>query len=64
MIVEDEWIIANDIKNCLADLGYMVTSIVATGEEAIEKAAQDGPDLILMDIMLKVVNYDVCCSHM
>ena len=53
MVGEDEWIIANDIKNCLVELGYMVTSIVATGEEAIDKAAQDDPDLILMDIMLK-----------
>lgn len=53
MIVEDEWIIANDIKNCLIDLGYMVASIAATGAEAIEQAGQDAPDLILMDIMLK-----------
>ncbi len=53
MVVEDEWIIANDIKNCLVDLGYMVTSIAATGDEAIEQAGQDQPDLILMDIMLK-----------
>jgi len=53
MIVEDEWIIANDIKNCLVDLGYMVTSIVATGKEAVSAAAADQPDLILMDIMLR-----------
>lgn len=53
MIVEDEWIIANDIKNCLVDLGYMVTGIVATGQEAVERAVADQPDLILMDIMLK-----------
>ncbi len=53
MIVEDEWIIANDIKNCLVDLGYMVTSIVATGQEAVSTAAADQPDLILMDIMLR-----------
>ena len=53
MVVEDEWIIANDIKNCLVDLGYMVSSIAATGAEAIEQAGQDAPDLILMDIMLK-----------
>jgi CheY-like chemotaxis protein len=53
MIVEDEWIIANDIKNCLVDLGYMVTSIVSTGKDAVETAAADQPDLILMDIMLK-----------
>jgi len=53
MIVEDEWIIANDIKNCLVDLGYMVTSIVATGADAVAAAAADQPDLILMDIMLR-----------
>ena len=53
MVVEDEWIIANDIKNCLVDLGYMVTSIAATGQEAIDQAGEDKPDLILMDIMLK-----------
>jgi CheY-like chemotaxis protein len=53
MIVEDEWIIANDIKNCLVDLGYMVTAIVATGEEAVAGATGDRPDLILMDIMLR-----------
>lgn len=53
MIVEDEWIIANDIKNCLVDLGYMVTSIVATGKEAVDAASADQPDLILMDIMLR-----------
>jgi len=53
MIVEDEWIIANDIKNCLVDLGYMVTSIVSTGQDAVSAAAADQPDLILMDIMLR-----------
>lgn len=53
MVVEDEWIIANDIKNCLIDLGYMVTAIAATGQEAVEKAVADKPDLVLMDIMLK-----------
>lgn len=53
MIVEDEWIIANDIKNCLVGLGYMVTSIASTGEEAIAQAGRDLPGLILMDIMLK-----------
>ena len=30
-----------------------MTSIVDTGEEAIEKAEEDKPDLILMDIRIK-----------
>ncbi|MBU0482565.1 MAG: response regulator [Proteobacteria bacterium] len=53
MIVEDEWIIANDIKNSLIDLGYMVTSIASSGQDAINQAVAEKPDLVLMDIMLR-----------
>jgi PAS domain S-box-containing protein len=53
MIVEDEGIIAQDIKNCLENLGYNVPDVVYTGTEAIEKAAVLRPDLVLMDIVLK-----------
>jgi PAS domain S-box-containing protein len=53
MVVEDEGIIAQDIKNCLENLGYIVPDVVYTGTEAIEKAAVLQPDLILMDIVLK-----------
>ncbi|MBU0675849.1 MAG: response regulator [Proteobacteria bacterium] len=53
MVVEDEWIIANDIKNSLVDQGFMVTSIAASGEDAILRAEEDLPDLVLMDIMLQ-----------
>ncbi len=53
MIVEDEWITADDIRMSLQSLGYNVTSMVTSGEEAIQKAERDKPDLVLMDIMLK-----------
>jgi len=54
LIVEDEQIIARDIKECLLDLGYDVTYPAAsTGEEAIKKAEETQPDLVLMDIVLK-----------
>jgi two-component system, response regulator PdtaR len=52
LIVEDEVIIAMEIKNRLQNLGYEVTSIVNTGEDAIEKTEADKPDLILMDIRI------------
>ncbi len=52
MIVEDEMIIARDIKGKLESLGYDVIGIVSTGEEAINKARESKPDLILMDIEL------------
>jgi PAS domain S-box-containing protein len=53
LIVEDEGIVAMDIKNRLLSLGYAVPAVVFSGEEAIEKAAETQPDLVLMDIRLK-----------
>lgn len=53
MIVEDEAIVAEEIKISLEGMGYLVTSSVKTGESAIEKAEQDRPDVIIMDIRLE-----------
>ncbi|MEK7727804.1 MAG: ATP-binding protein [candidate division KSB1 bacterium] len=52
MIVEDEAIVAFDIQSRLLKLGYAVTEAFSTGEEALNKVADNSPDLILMDIML------------
>ncbi len=53
LVVEDESIVANDIRTRLASLGYEVSGTAATGEEAIQKAHELRPDLVLMDLMLK-----------
>lgn len=53
LVVEDESIIARDIQDCLEDLGYGVSATAATGLDAIKKATELKPDLILMDIRLK-----------
>ena len=53
LVVEDEKIVAEDIRLTLSDLGYEVAAVVATGEEAIEKCAELEPDLVLMDIVLE-----------
>ncbi|HWP92220.1 MAG TPA: response regulator [Thermodesulfobacteriota bacterium] len=53
LVVEDEKIVARDIKNRLRNLGYTVPAIVSSGEEAIQKAEEIRPDLVLMDIVLK-----------
>jgi PAS domain S-box-containing protein len=53
LIVEDESIIARSIQEKLESLGYAVTGVAASGEQAIRKAAQTQPDLVLMDIRLK-----------
>ena len=53
LIVEDENIVAIDIKNSLKSLGYGISGVVASGENAILKVAEKRPDLVLVDILLK-----------
>jgi len=53
LVVEDEIIIGKDIQSCLEDMGYGVAGVVSTGAQAMEKAALEQPDLILMDIQIK-----------
>src|ERR671931_1811514 len=53
MIVEDESIVAEDMKTMLEGFGYAVPAIVFSGEEAVRKALDIRPDLVLMDIVLK-----------
>jgi len=53
LIVEDKLIVAENLRNKLEQLGYVVVGIVASGEEAVKKALEFPPDLILMDIRLK-----------
>lgn len=53
LVVEDENIVALEIKKRLQKLGYIVPSVASTGEDAISKVEGILPDLVLMDIMLK-----------
>ncbi|MCQ1536168.1 response regulator [Methanosarcina sp. KYL-1] len=53
LVVEDEHIVAMGIKRMLKSLGYTVTGVASSGEDAISKAESTFPDLVLMDIMLK-----------
>ncbi len=51
LVVEDESIVALDIKRTLESLGYVVSATASSGEKAIQKAAETEPDLVLMDIV-------------
>jgi CheY-like chemotaxis protein len=53
LIVEDERIIAMDLKFKLSRLGFCVKAAVPSGEKALDFLKQIRPDLILMDIMLE-----------
>jgi CheY-like chemotaxis protein len=52
LIVEDERLVAEDLRDTLTQVGYSVAGIVASGERAVDKVAESGPDLVLMDINL------------
>lgn len=53
LLVEDESIEAMDIKRTLESFGFKVPYVASSGEEALEKAIEIMPDLILMDIIIR-----------
>jgi PAS domain S-box-containing protein len=53
LVVEDEALIAEDLRDRLARLGCQVVGVVDNGVDAIETAGTTQPGLVLMDIRLK-----------
>jgi len=53
LVVEDEALIAEEIRERLARFGATVVGIADTGPGAIRLAREERPDLVLMDIRLK-----------
>ena len=53
MVVEDDIIISEDIQRSVDSLGYEVVGAFTTGEEALNSIAQNQPDIVLMDIVLR-----------
>lgn len=53
LIVEDEAIIAMDLAQRLENYGYAVTGIAASSDQAIELFDATGPDLVMMDIVIR-----------
>lgn len=53
LIVEDEAIVALDIKMTILKLGFKVTNCVTNYDDALHSVKTNSPDIILMDINLK-----------
>jgi DNA-binding NarL/FixJ family response regulator len=53
LIVEDEILIAEELRERLSDLGFSVIASVDSAEDGIAIAVREHPDLVLMDIRLK-----------
>ncbi|TVQ03865.1 MAG: response regulator [Roseinatronobacter sp.] len=51
-IIEDEPLIALDVKSIVTDMGHEVTGIARTHKEAVALGKRERPDLILADIHL------------
>jgi DNA-binding NarL/FixJ family response regulator len=52
LVVEDEAVVARDLEQTLIRLGYDVVGVAQFAAEAVSKAAETHPDLVLMDISL------------
>lgn len=63
LVVEDENIVALDLRERLEGLGYGVCGLETTGEGAIRAARELSPDLILMDIRLKGAMDGIEAAH-
>ena len=53
LIVEDETIVALDIKSAVKKLGFEVTNTVTCYDDAISSVKSNEPDIIIMDINLE-----------
>ncbi|GAB3276662.1 hypothetical protein GCM10027347_50330 [Larkinella harenae] len=53
LIVEDEYIIANDLQLILNGAGYTVIGVADSVKEALALIEHDKPDIVLLDIYLK-----------
>ncbi|MFM7190002.1 MAG: diguanylate cyclase [Microcystaceae cyanobacterium] len=53
LIVEDELLIARDLSQKLKKQGLQVSKIVSSGQAALQAIAEDRPDLVLMDVVIK-----------
>jgi CheY-like chemotaxis protein len=51
--VEDEALIAEDLRRTVVLLGYAVVAVTDSGEEAVQRARELRPDLVLLDYKLK-----------
>ena len=56
MIVEDDRIIAEDIRLAVLQAGYFVSDMVASGEDALLAITAHRPDLVLMDLSMPGMN--------
>lgn len=56
LIAEDDPLVAITLSDQLAELGHLVTAVASDGQEAIDMATREPPEIVLLDI--KMPNVD------
>ncbi|MGY1720371.1 MULTISPECIES: ANTAR domain-containing response regulator [unclassified Blastococcus] len=56
LIAEDEALIRLDLKEMLEEEGYLVVAEVGDGQQAVERAEELRPDLVILDIQMPVLD--------
>jgi CheY-like chemotaxis protein len=64
LIVEDEFAVANNLNSILEKAGYSISGIAFSVDEALEMNRQKRPDLVLLDIHLKVAKTGIDLAHL
>lgn len=52
LIVEDEYVVANNLRLILTKAGYSIVGIAISVEDALDHMEKQKPDIVLLDIML------------
>lgn len=52
LVVDDDVLVARDVASTLDELGYGVSGVTHSGEDAVVEAAESETDLVLMDIRM------------
>ncbi|GAB3981448.1 hypothetical protein GCM10028806_51020 [Spirosoma terrae] len=63
LIVEDEFLIANDLRRILTKAGYQIVGIAKSVEEAKQQVSQQRPDIVLLDIFLADQETGIDLAH-
>jgi len=56
LIADDEHLVIDGLKRCLADLACTITAPCKNGEDAVQACRDDRPDLALLDIQMPRMN--------
>jgi two-component system, response regulator PdtaR len=52
LVVEDDWLVADHLRNAVVALRYRVCGIAGSADDAVRLARERAPDAVVMDVRL------------